>query len=154
MKASVDVVLFIMTVYDYFFNKETKADEPQPDNPYHADMEQDTSNTRISLLGGDSDGFVKFKSMGETRPKRTLFAFEEEKEEDREEEKQPSAYYHRLANDELEQWQKDKENQASVIYGVRSRIGSIWNGASEIMTRYAKRRNELNRQTVESSETL
>ena len=44
MKASVDVVLFLITVYDYFFNKETKADEPQPDIPYHADMEEDTSS--------------------------------------------------------------------------------------------------------------
>ena len=30
----------------------------------------------------------------------------------------------------------------------------MWNGASNIMTKYAKRRAELNKQTVDQNETL
>ncbi len=105
MKAGVDIALFIITVYDYFFNKGTQEDLPQPDNPYHADIENDTS-----MIGDHDDGFRRYKSVN-VNNKRSLFAFEEDHEEEKsQDEKNNSAYYRRLANDELEQWQKEREN--------------------------------------------
>ena len=64
MKAGVDIVLFVVTVYDYFFGKKkaTNTDVYEPDHPFHADIENDSS----AFTRDDSnDGFKRYRSASE-----------------------------------------------------------------------------------------
>ncbi|CDW72290.1 UNKNOWN [Stylonychia lemnae] len=156
MRASVDMVLFLATVYDYFYGKgnqdqgaETDQQHKyQPDQPYHADMENDTDSP-----DNVGEGFHRYKSFQEQKVKRpSLFDDDEYGNGDDEEYKNRSSY-RMLANDEQDRLNRENQEQG-MLNNIKNRFKRVYNGASTIMVRYAKRRNDLNRQTVEQSETL
>eukprot|EP00347_Sterkiella_histriomuscorum_P007271 403349605 len=159
MKASVDVVLFLVTVYDYFFRNNTAFQEigqPQPDQPYHDDIENDSDGyTKASSLLTKNER--KYKSVqGNNGPQRPSL-FEDDDFGDTDANENGSSFlsgmYTRLHNDEQD-LQRRQDQSNSLVGSVKDRVSRVWTGASVIMTRYAKRRNEMNRQTIEQSETL
>lgn len=107
MKAGLDIVLFVVTVYDYLMGTNNKTalnsfdeEEPQPDLPKN---NLDAPND--SLNSSQYGSFHKFRSLQPTTDdnKTSLFDFDEE------EDGQDQEVYTRLADDELGQWQKQKE---------------------------------------------
>ena len=100
MKAAMHVALFLVTVFDYLRGATTE-EEPVPDSPHHADIEQEYNF-------GRSEGYERYKSegVGEGNKGKLL---EEEGEEEEKKEEDPRQYYNMLeANDELERWHRDR----------------------------------------------
>lgn len=71
---------------------------------------------------------------------------------DDDEDCQEREVYTKLANDELEKWRDEKDQTYSD--SVKGGFSRFWHGANTVMNKYAKRRNDLNRETIKSSETL
>lgn len=139
------LAILMMTVYDYFYPKRklTTADFLEEDP--EANVENSTNTD--SLLMGGSAPLRKFKSMADAdiyaNEPGSLYPFEsdDEDEEQNEEEKRREEGYQRMG-DTIEGVNTQPEQP-----GI---IGRVWNGASDIVTKYQKRKRALEKHTAEN----
>ncbi len=132
-----DLAIFMMTVYDYFYPRQAAAAEEERMDDEAKPAEGSHNTDSLLLAGGERKR--RFRSMQE-ETSGSLYPFDSDEESDQEETKEADGYT-RMGNEPVE-----------VRYGMPPEepglVRRFWTGAGEIMQRYQRRKKALERHSA------